>query len=584
MACMALALAPVAAQEGGPQQNSGPSGASAADVKQLFDAASDLIARSRYAEAARLLRQAEALAPGESSVHHYLAYALWKQDQWGPAETEFQKAHQLDPQNPYTLYFLARIAQSTGKPGESIRDYEAILRLGPAIYDTDQQLGQLYFDHGQIEKAREHIEQALKQTPWESSLYFQLGKIDQKTGRAAAAREEFSAAERLKNVGQQSVQHLLELDRAASDHDAGQIDSLRTALLAEASQDPEILQSVGVLLGRAGLYDQAREPLKRCVKLDPESFEAEYNLGVTLLRLHSDREAEASLLAALKLHPDSVEANRGLAVLYVGQNRNLEAIERLRAVNRASAGDGKILSLLGQQYLQGHFVKDAIATLQQAAELAPRDPGVRLLLAQAYRALNEDDQGLKAAQEALGISPDSGPAAYEVAQELAALGRYEDARPYAERAAKKQPDLAEAWNLLGDLDSKSGKYEAALEDFRQAQSLDASNLDAARGVADNLIHLRRYDEARTQLRKDIDDHPQDARLYFSLVQLYTRTGDREAASKAAAVYQELHAHEVAQHDAQTPRAYTPSPALPQTSKAEEDAPPRERRGPGGGVK
>jgi tetratricopeptide (TPR) repeat protein len=546
-------------------QNTSAEGAQSSSAKsvgkaqQLFDLASGLIRQSRYAEAVRLLQQAEALSPQSPGIHHYLGYALWKQDQWARAEAEFQKAHQLDRKNPYTLYFLARIAQSTQHIDESIRWYESILSLGPAIYDTNQRLGQLYIDRGQLGQGRSSIEAALKETPWDSALYYQLGRIDQKTGHPAAAREEFASAERLKGVSQTAIQHLLALDQAASNRQADEVERLRAEILTEAAADPEILQSAGVLLARAGLYDQAREPLERSTQLDPSSFEARCNLGLTLLHLNLDHEAEASLLVASKLQPESLEVNRALAVLYVEQNRNPEAIERLRAANQESPGDTKILSLLGQQYLQGHFVQEAIATLREAVKLEPGDPNLRFLLIEAYRA-EDDDEGIQAAKEAIRLFPDSGRAYYEAAEALVYAGRFDEAHPYAEQAVQKDPQLIEAWNALGDLDAKSGKYDLALKEFEQARSIDASNLDATRGIAENLIRLQRYNEALAHLQHALVAHPHDAPLYFSLMQVYTRTGQRDEAAKAAATYQQLHADESAEHDAQRPRAYTPGKA------------------------
>lgn len=530
-------------------------------MKTLLDSASTLIRQNRFHEAAGLLRKAEEKAPEAPAIHHYLGYAFWKQDQWSAAQEEFHRANQLDPKNPYTLYFLARIAQSNGQAQAAIRYYEGILRLGGPIYDAGQRLGQLYFDHGEFEKAREQIETALKQTPWESSLYYQLGKIDQRAGHAAAAREEMAAAARLKNASQASVQRLLDLDQALANHDPQKADGLRSEIMNESSHDPEILQSAGVLLGRAGLYEQAREALERCVSMDAESFEAEYNLGLTLLRLNRDQAAETSLMAALKLQPESVEANRALGALYVEQNRTEDAIARLRVANRVFPGDAKVLALLGQQYLAARFVPDAIATLQQAVKLAPDGPDLRFLLVEAYDAAHEYDSGLRVAQESLHLFPDSGHAAFEVAQEMAASGRYDDARPFARQAVQKEPQLVEAWNLLGDLESKSGHYDAALDAFQHAQTLDVSNVVAERGVADNLIRLKRYEEALKEVQQALGTHPQDAGLYFSLMQAYVRTGQKEEASKAAAMYQQLHAAEAAQAEAQKPRSYAESPGV-----------------------
>jgi tetratricopeptide (TPR) repeat protein len=542
---------------GGSGQAALPEANSAANAQQLLDSASGLIRQNRYPEAVRMLQQAEIASPQSPAIHHYLGYALWKQDKWTAAKTEFQKAHELDAKNSYTLYFLARIAQSTQHVSESIRYYENILSLGPAIYDTNQRLGQLYIDSGQLGKARDRIDAALQQTPWDSALYYQLGRIDQKTGHPSAARDEFASAGRLKDTSQVAVQHLLALDQAASSHQADEVERLRAQLLAEAAADPEILESAGVLLSRAGLYDQAREPLARSAQLDPNSFEAHCNLGLTLLHLNLDRDAEASLLAASKLQPDSLEVNRALAVLYVEQNRNSEAIQRLRGADRESPGDAKVLSLLGQQYLQGHFVKDAVASLREAVKLQPSDPNLRFLLIDAYRAEDDDADGIPAAMDAVRLFPDSGRADYEVAEELVNAGRFDDAHPFAEQAVQKDAQLVEGWNALADLDAKKGNYELALKEFVQAQSLDPSNVDTARGIAQNLIRLQRYDEALSHIQKALNAHPRDAVLYFNLMQAYTRTGQREQAAKAAATYEQLHAEETQEHDARAPRAYTP---------------------------
>ena len=69
-----------------------------------------MIEKDRFAAAIPLLRQAADLDPQEARTHHYLGYALWKTRQWSAASAEFETAHKLEPGNPYTEYFQARIA------------------------------------------------------------------------------------------------------------------------------------------------------------------------------------------------------------------------------------------------------------------------------------------------------------------------------------------------------------------------------------------------------------------------------------------------------------------------------------------
>ncbi|HKW19616.1 MAG TPA: tetratricopeptide repeat protein [Terriglobales bacterium] len=57
-------------------------------------------------------------------------------------------------------------------------------------------------------------------------------------------------------------------------------------------------------LGDAGAFDAALNPLKRAVQLDPKSFEAWHNLGVTYFRLQRYTEAREALEKAVALRPE----------------------------------------------------------------------------------------------------------------------------------------------------------------------------------------------------------------------------------------------------------------------------------------
>ncbi|MGH9395721.1 MAG: tetratricopeptide repeat protein [Terriglobia bacterium] len=539
-----------------PQLTAGGIAAMKGTAEQLFARASARIKAGRYSEAIPLLRRAAALAPNTASIDHYLGYALWKLNRWDEAQAEFASAHRLDPQNPYTCYFLARIAQSLGHPDQSIEFYEEILKLGPAIYDTNQRLGQAYLDKGEIEKAQERIAAALKEQPWNGSLYYQMGRIDQREHRLAQARAEFAAADRLKNVDHASIQRLLQLFQAVQNHDAHQIEDLRTEILSQSSQDPEILDSTGFLLGKGGLYSEALDPLERAAKLAPDSFESNYNLGFTLLKLGRNEEAEAWLTKALAIQPDSPEVNKLLAVLYVDEGRNTEAIERLQALNQSSPGDARILALLGEQYLAGHYVKNAIPCLVQAIKLTPENPSLRYLLIEAYQEEFDFPNALRAAQDAAQLFPHAARAIYEAGQQYANLGDYKSARPYAEKALQMDPSLVQAYNLLGDIESKNGEFQAALGTYEKARDLDPKDVLALRGIADNLIRLRRYPEALTELKQAITAQPEDPDLYLNLMKVYVRLGQRDDAAKAEATFQKLHQREITQRNAQAPRSFT----------------------------
>lgn len=533
--------------------------ASLDSAQALFEKGEALIKAGQYSQAATLLRSAIKLAPEQPQYHHYLGYALWKLDRLPEARAEFEKAHALDPKNPYTCYFLARIAASLVQTDRAIGYYKEILQLGPAIYDTNQRLGQAYLDKGELEKARSTIDAALKETPWEGSLHYQLGRIDQRQGQLAQARQEFAAASRLKNGRQEFIRQMLTLAEAIHNHQTDRVQQIQAELMNADYPDPDMYDSMGVMLGRGGLYADALEPLRRAVKLAPDSYRFNYDLGLTLFELGRTGEAEAQLKKALALRPSSPQVNRLLGLIYVNQNRNSEAIARLRAASQSDPGDTRVLSLLGEQYLEGHYVAEAVTCLTQAIQQDPAgDPALRYLLVEAYTEQHDFPSALKAAQDGAAHFPTNARFVYEEGQQLANIGNYQQALPYAQKAIEMDPTLTHAYDLMGDIQSRSGQYAAALSNFRKARNITPTDELALKGIAENLIRLRQYPEALSELKQAIALRPQDADLYFNLMQVYMRLGKRQDAVQAQAAFQRFHARAVAERNAQAPRKYNPS--------------------------
>lgn len=554
---VSICLASQSSPEGGAKAatSKAASMAGSASASALFSQASQLISAGRYSEAVGMLHHAAKLNPDSSGIHHYLGYALWKLNRWQDARAEFETAHRLNPQNPYTCYFLARIAQSLGHPRQSIAYYQEILKLGPAVYDTDQRLGQAHLDAGDIAQARASISAALKAQPWNGALYYQMGRIDERRHHPKRARAEFAAASRLKNLNHASIQRLLQLSQAIRNHDSEQIEALRAQILSQSSDDPEILDSAGFLLGEGGLYAEAVEPLERAVKLAPETFEPNYNLGLTLLKLGRAGDAQQQLTQALDIDPESPDVNRLLAILYVNEGRNKEAIERLQALSQASPRDPRVLALLGEQYLAGNYVKSAIPSLASAIRLAPDQAGPRYLLIEAYEEEFDYRDALRAAQETAHLFPGEARAVYEVGQQYANLGDYKSALPAARRAIQMDASLVSAYNLVGEIESKNGNFQAALEMYQKARGLNPKDILALRGIGDNLISLGRYPEALTETQRALAVKPEDADLYFNLMKAYVRLGRRQEAAQAEATFQKLHAQAVAARLARTPKSF-----------------------------
>ena len=531
--------------------------ASGGDVDELFKKSVGLIETDRASEAIPLLRRAIELAPNHGRLHHYLGYALLKERQLPAAQKEFETALKLEPGNVYSEYFLAQTLDAQGLRERALSLYEAIVASGNAIYDSYQRLGQAYARRKEFDKAIAMMQQALQQTPWDGALHYQLGSIYRQIGREDAARQEFETSERLKRSDQSSIQKLLELEAAIRQRETDRVQTLRTQLLSQSGQDPELMTWLGVFLGRGQLYSDALEPLQKAAAAGPCSYETCYNLGLTLARLGREAEAEGPLRQALALRPDSYEANLILAVMYANQARNRDAIERLRAAQQAKPENLRVLLFLGEQYLQGMYLQEAIDTFRQALRLKPDDSRTRYLLIEAFQADKAYDKALEIARETSKLHPGEARAHFEVGHQLANLGHYQEGKPYFEESVRLDPAFIPAYVWLADLHFRNGEYEAALQNYQKAGNLDARDLDAARGTGKSLIRLKRFSEALTELQTFISEHPEDAELYLQLSQVYARLGNSQEAERTRAVFEKLHAREVEKIDSQRRRTFSP---------------------------
>jgi tetratricopeptide (TPR) repeat protein len=560
--CHAQSQGPPSHMEPGPPSRNGKTALSPTrqgelpeEAAELFRKASELILKDRPAEAIPLLRRALELAPNQGRIHHYLGYALMLTSQRPAAQKEFETALKLEPGNVYSEYFLALTLDKEGQRDQALALYEAILASGDVIYDTYQRLGQAYARKKEFPKALAMTQQALELTPWDGALRYQLATIYRQLGRTEEAKQEFETAERMKSVEQSSIQKMLELSQAVNLKNWERVSTLRQELMNQSGKDPDLMTWLGAFLGRGGRYTEALEALQKASADGPCAYETCYNLGLTFARLGRKQEAEGPLKQALALRPDSFEVNSILAVNYVEQGRNREAIERLRAAKQARPENLSVLLLLGHQYLEGYYVQQAIDSFREALRLKPDDIDARYLLIEAYEKDEEYDKALEVARETLRLYPQEARAHLEVGHELTFLGHYQEGRPYFEETIQLDPFFVGAHVFLGDLNIRSGDYEAALRSYQRARDLDGTNMDAVRGVGQS--RLKRFSQALTELKKSIADYPEDGELYLQLAEVYGRLGNMQEAQQARTTFDKLHAKEVMVKNSQRPRTFSP---------------------------
>ena len=232
-------------------------------------------------------------------------------------------------------------------------DYSsAIRRLGsvvevPPFPDTAFHLGVAYVASGNISAGIKYLERAAKVLPDDFRVHYRLARAYASAGREQDATHEFDLYNKFRDEHKSTEAEARACTTALHSQS---IDTARDICHRMFDpNDPEKLTLLGQLFGDAGTFADALEPLNRAVQLDPKSFEAWHNLGVTYFRLQRYTDARAPLETAVRLRPEFYGSVVLLgATLYMlgDDEAALPVLERAHRLNPADTQTASVLQKL----------------------------------------------------------------------------------------------------------------------------------------------------------------------------------------------------------------------------------------------
>ena len=132
-----------------------------------------------------------------------------------------------------------------------------------------------------MDRAVAQLEKAVQLHSTQAEARYQLGRAYLRAGRNTDAQREFALARELRGQDQQAIQQLTQCEAYLKQNRTEE--ALALARELAQSQDPEVLLSLGMLLGRNRLHREALPPLERAARLRPSFFEAYLNMGLSLV-------------------------------------------------------------------------------------------------------------------------------------------------------------------------------------------------------------------------------------------------------------------------------------------------------------
>jgi len=235
---------------------------------------------------------------------------------------------------------------------------------------------------------------------------------------------------------------------------------------------------------------------------------------------------------AIEADPSSEFLTSGLAELYVKTGRIRDAVLEAQDIIKRDPKNLEAHKLLGRIYLRSlgdmpggngsdNVLKLAIEQYEQIVKIEPTNVDDHLLLGRLYR-LNND---LQKAESELKTAIKLDPGSEEAVTTLAMLYTDEGDTAHALQVLSSVPDSARSAKLyaaLGAAYEQRKDYKSAIDAFRHAIVLDRDNLDAIRGLAENLLNDGQLDAALEQYKVIVDSNPEDAQSYVRMAEIYRR--------------------------------------------------------------
>jgi tetratricopeptide (TPR) repeat protein len=237
---------------------------------------------------------------------------------------------------------------------------------------------------------------------------------------------------------------------------------------------------------------------------------------------------------AIDADPTSEYLTSALAEMYIKTGRIRDAVLQAQDILKKDPNNLEAHKLLGRIYLKSlgdtqegggsdNVLKLAIEQYEQVVRIEPDNSDDHLLLGRLYRLDHDMPKAEAEFKTAVKLDPDS----EEAVTMLAYLYNDEGDTARANRVLSSIPDAARSaklYSALGYTYEQQKQYKEAIEAYRHAVDLDHDDLNALRGLAQNLMNDGQSTAALEQYKIIADANPEDAQTYVRIAEIYRKEG------------------------------------------------------------
>jgi tetratricopeptide (TPR) repeat protein len=365
----------------------------------------------------------------------------------------------------------------------------------------------------------------------------------------------------------------------------GRSDCASAAFEEAIRLDPQSAEAhfdLGLLRQRQGKLEAAAKEFRLALRTDPSLVRARLALGSVLMD-SDNAAAETEFRKALEADPRSVYALDRLAQVLLQQKRYDAALNCWKEALRLQPDSGdlrlayatgvyqsaKAKAAAGLPIRDGEDVPDAIRTLSELVKAHPDMTGAHFTLGNMYANEARYREAADEYKEVMRLDPSDTVALLARVKALVTVSAFDDALPPAQDYARKKPQDWEGHLLLGTVYRGLADYARAEPELEIAVTRRPSDSQARYQLGFVLVRLGRPQQALPHLRKAVELNPADSSAQFQLAAVLRALGDSKQANEFAQEFRKTKRNEF--QDSQLTAQGNQANQLLQAGKAAEAA-------------
>lgn len=383
---------------------------------------------------------------------------------------------------PYQQFHIARLYELAGNTQQALVFYELAAEKDPGSIFNTLQLGRLYEEMGEQEKAADiytlfdavkpsstlllDVKKRLetKQTPpkFKATLQENIAEVLFGLGTLMTNPETLLASQQMMHIAKYlapthnfaafyvanladrrqdyaaAAKHYAQVppqspawfaaqlrlaDVLVEDQKGREAKAVLRGMIDEYANQYQLYQALGDIYYAEKKYQRAIRYYQRALAAveTPTTAHAAlfFSLGGCFERLGDFSRATENLQMALNLSPNNPAILNYLGYMWLEQNKNLEqATTYITQALLLQPGDGAITDSLGWAYYKQGNYKKAVRLLERAAELLPNDPTINSHLGDVYEKLERFDEARTHWQRALDLGLENATEVQRMQQKL----------------------------------------------------------------------------------------------------------------------------------------------------------------------